>query len=192
MLVKIPLERVGVLVGPSGRVKGAIEKRSGVKMEVNSKAGDVELTLACGGSDPSMLFTARDIVLAIGRGFSPDKALRLLNDDVSLSIIDLRDYLGKSQADIIRVKGRIIGRRGKTRRIIEEFTGTSISVYGRTVSIIGELEPLEVAKEAVELLIRGSLHKSVYRFLRWRRSDLKKGEAEIWKPSASELARGEA
>jgi len=156
---------------------------------VNSKVGDVELTLTSNESDPSVLFRARDIVLAIGRGFSPEKAFKLFEEEMCFGIIDLRDYVGKSQANILRVKGRIIGRKGKTRKIIEELTGTSISIYGDTVSIIGELEPFEVAKDAVELLIRGSLHKSVYRFLQWKWGDLKKRRMEIWEPPASELAR---
>jgi ribosomal RNA assembly protein len=192
MHVKIPLQRIGVLVGLNGRIKNTIEMRLKIKVRVNSKAGDVELTLASAESDPSNLFRAREIVLAIGRGFSPDNAFKLFNEEMYFGILDLRDYLGKSQADIQRVKGRIIGRKGKTRKIIEEYTDTSISVYGHTVSIIGELESFEVAKGAIELLIRGSLHKSVYNFLQWKRTELKKNKMEIWKPSASELAKKEA
>ncbi len=192
MRVKIPLERIGVLVGSNGRVKRTIESKTDLKVEVNSKIGDVELTLASKESDPSMIYRARDIVLAIGRGFSPENAFKLFDEEMYFGIIDLRDYLGKSQANIERIKGRIIGRNGKTRKIIEELTGTSISIYGHTVSIIGELEPFEVAKDAVELLIKGSLHKSVYRFLQWKWSDLQKSKMEIWKLSASELAKEEA
>lgn len=192
MHVKIPLNRIGVLVGSNGRVKREIEKRFDIKVDVNSKAGDVELTRATDESDPSGLFRVRDIVLAIGRGFSSENAFKLFNEEVSFGILDLRDYLGKSQADIQRIKGRIIGKNGKTRKIIEEYTEATISIYGHTVSIIGELESFEIAKAAIELLIRGSLHKSVYRFLQWKRIDLKKKNMEIWKPSTSDFAKEKA
>ena len=189
MHMKIPLNRIGALVGPNGRIKREIEKRFDVKVDVNSKAGDVDVTRATIKSDPSALFRVRDIVLAIGRGFSSENAFRLFNEEISFGILDLRDYLGKSQADIQRIKGRIIGKNGKTRKIIEEYTEANIAVYGHTVSIIGEFESFEIAKDAIELLIRGGLHKSVYRFLQWKRIGLKKKNMEIWKPPASKFAK---
>jgi ribosomal RNA assembly protein len=189
MHVKIPLNRIGVLVGSDGTVKQEIEERFDVRIAINSQAGDVEVTMASSESDPSGLFRVRDIVLAIGRGFSSDNAFKLFDEEMNFGILDLRDYLGKSQADIQRVKGRIIGKNGKTRKIIEEYSEASISVYGHTVSIIGELESFEIAKAAIELLIHGSLHKSVYKFLQWKRIDLKKKSMEIWKLSPSDMAK---
>lgn len=191
MQFKIPRERIGVLVGLDGKIKKIIEQRLNVKIEVNSKSGEVKLTLALDEPDPSKLFMARDVILAIGRGFSPTKAFKLFNEEISFRILNLQDYLGKSQTSILRIKGRIIGRNGKTRKNIEEFTGTRVSVYGNTVSIIGEWEPLKVATDAVELLIKGSLHRSVYRFLEYKRNDLKKSEMELWKISPSKLINEE-
>lgn len=184
--IKIPLERVGVLIGPGGRVKGAIEKKLGVRIEVDSGEGDVKL--ASSEPDPSLLFRARDIVQAVGRGFSPERAFKLFNEDMILSIIDLRELFG-SASEIQRVKSRIIGQAGKTRRIIEEETTTIVSVYGYTVSIIGDLDHLEVAKEAVEMLIRGVLHRSVYKYLNMKRDYLRKIEMELWKPTPEILKK---
>jgi ribosomal RNA assembly protein len=70
---------------------------------------------------------------------------------------------------------------GKTRTIIEELTGTSVAVYGHTVGIIGTLEQAQVAREAIEMLIKGSMHATVYRFLHRKRRELKKKMLEIWK-----------
>ena len=131
--------------------------------------------------DPSYLFKARDIVLAIGRGFSPQRAFRLLQDeDAMLTIINLRDIFGKSKSDIRRVKGRIIGKEGKTRRIIEECTDSYVSVYGHTISIIGGVEQSEIAREAINMLIKGNQHATVYRFLQRKRGELKRRELELW------------
>ncbi len=182
--IKIPFERVGVLIGPRGRVKRAIEKVLRVRIDVNGEEGDVKM--ASSDPDPSLLFRARDIVHAIGRGYSPERAFALFNEDMNLRVIDLRELFG-STSDIQRVKSRIIGRAGKTRRIIEEETATSISVYGYTVSMIGDLDHLEVANEAVEMLIRGVLHRSVYKYLNMKRDDLRKIEMELWKPTAKSL-----
>jgi len=180
--VKIPLERVGVLIGPGGSVKKEIEGSLGVKLTIDSKTGDVEIALQEGNPDPSMLFRAKEVVLAIGRGFSPERAFRLLRDEnAMLRIIDLREIFGRSKSDITRVKGRIIGREGKTRRIIEELTDTYVSVYGHTVAIIGDMEQVQVAEEAIQQLIEGRMHSTVYRFLHQKKREMKRRRAlELW------------
>ena len=185
LFVKIPKERIGVLIGPDGKTKREIEENLNVKLEVDSETGDVTINLNEDSTDPSQLFKARDIVLAIGRGFSPQRAFRLLHDeDVMLTIIDLREIFGRSKSDIRRVKGRIIGKEGKTRRIIEECTEAYISVYGHTVSIIGGVEQSEIAREAISMLIKGNQHATVYRFLQRKRHELKRRKLELWEGSS--------
>ena len=179
--IKIPRERIGVLIGPKGSVKELIERRLNVELDIDSKTGDVEITLNGNAEDPSLLFRAKDVVRAIGRGFSPERAFKLLEDeDKVFEMIDLRDIFGRSQSNIKRVKGRIIGKDGKTRRIIEELTGALLSVYGDTVSIIGNIEQVETAREAVKMLIKGSQHRTVYKFLQRKRHELKKRRLELW------------
>lgn len=185
--VKIPMERVGVLIGPEGRVRDFIERRLGVDLEIDSESGDVRVSLRPETPDPTSVFRARDIVMAIGRGFAPERAFRLLDEDSSLGVIDLREYFGRSESDIRRVKGRVIGMNGKTRRLIEELSGANISVYGHTIAIIGGPSQFEVARNAVEMLIEGREHRSVYRFLHWKRRELKKEAMELWESPTPEV-----
>lgn len=182
--VKIPKERVGVLVGPDGKIRTLIEERLNVKLKIDSESGDVEISLSPKAPDPTVLFRAKDIVTAIGRGFSPEHAFKLLdNEETVFEVIDLHEKIGKSEADLKRLKGRVIGKDGRTRSLIEELTETNVSVYGHTISIIGGGEQVEIAKQAVGMLLRGSLHSTVYRFLHKKRRDLKKKKLEIWKPA---------
>ena len=178
--VKIPLDRVGVLIGPEGKAKARIERSLGVDLEIESEAGNVTITLSPGQDDVSVLFTAANIVKAVGRGFSPPRAMRLSEEGWDLSIMDLEEYVGTSRSAQERVKGRIIGKAGRSREIIEELTETQISVYGGTVAIIGHVEALPAAMEAVGMLIRGSFHKTVWNYLYAYRRSLKKEKAEIW------------
>jgi ribosomal RNA assembly protein len=180
--VKIAKNRIGALIGPNALTKELIERKLGVQLDVDSETGDVTISLTPETADPSMLFRAKEVVLAIGRGFAPDKVRRLLDDDETvLMIIDLREYVGKSESDIKRLSGRVIGKEGKTRRIIEELTDTYVSVYGHTISIIGAPEEAEIARQAIGMFIRGRLHSSVYRFLHAKRRELKKKKMELWK-----------
>ena len=79
----------------------------------------------------------------------------------------------KSKTSQQRLKGRIIGKEGKTRELIEEHTGTYISVYGKTVAIIGTPDTVTIAHKAIEMLIEGSTHSSVYKWLEKKRRERK-------------------
>ena len=185
LFVKIPRDRIGALIGPEGEAKQRLEKRLQVELEIDSQSGDVAMSLGKDVQDPSLLFKAKDYVLAVGRGFSPDRADKLLRDEENmLTVVDLREIFGRSNSDIQRVKGRIIGAEGKTRKIIEELSEASISVYGHTVSIIGGVEQSEIAREAVSMFIRGSQHATVYKYLQRKRQDLKKSRLELWEGSS--------
>ena len=167
-MVTIPKERVGVLIGPQGSVKKKIEETLGVKLTIDSADGSVKIELAKPpeeGGDPVALFKARDVVQAIGRGFSPERAFKLFEDGVVLSVIDITDYIKPSRNNLVRVRARLIGREGKTRNIIEETTHTYVSIYGDTVSIIGEDEDVKAAEEAVIDIINGAPHPAIYKKL---------------------------
>lgn len=189
-LTRIPKDRIGALIGPEGKVKQGVEKRLKVELTVDSDTGDVTITLAPEAEDPSLLFRAKEVITAIGRGFSPERAFRLINDeDAVLEIIDLREMFGNSPTELQRVKGRIIGQEGKTRRIVEELTEADVSVHGHTVALIANMDEMEVAREAVKMLLRGSQHSTVYRYLHRKRRELKKKRLEIWEKPPEEPKR---
>ncbi len=180
----IPKDRIGVLVGPKGAVKTTIEDKLSVALTIDSDSGSVDIGLKPDSPDPSNALRAKDLVTAIGRGFSPQRAFSLFNEDYTLGLIDLHEFFGKNESEIRRVDGRIIGREGKTRRIIEELTGTLISVSGHTVSVIGTYQSVDIAKDGLEKLISGRQHGTVYKFLRKRRRETKKEKAlGLWEGS---------
>ncbi len=179
--VKIPRERIGALIGPKGLIKEKVEEELYVRLQVDSETGRVMIVLSPDAQDPSLIFRAKELITAIGRGFSPGRAFRLIeDDDTILEIIDLREIVGSSHSDLNRLKGRIIGKEGKARKMIEDLTEAEVSVYGHTVSIIGSSEQVEVAREAIYILIRGRQHRTAYRFLQRKRRELKRKEMELW------------
>lgn len=171
-LVKIPQNRVGALIGPDGKTKAELEQRSGCRMHIDSETGEVSIE-DDKAFEPILALKVRDAVRAIGRGFSPDHAIRLFQDDTYLDILDLTEYVGKATKDLERVRARIIGTHGKTRRSIEEATGVEVSILGKTVALIGEMQEVATAREAVEMLLNGAAHGTVYKFLERKRKELR-------------------
>lgn len=171
--LKIPQNRVGALIGTNGDVKKSIEKLTGTILDIDSDDGTVYISPREDMEDPLGVWNANHIVKAIARGFNPEIAMKLVHDDIYLEIMKLPLYVGKSKKALARYKGRIIGKNGKTRELITELAEVDMAVYGKTVSLIGEMENVLVAKEAVEMILNGSRHKSVYAFLENKKETLK-------------------
>ncbi len=165
--LKIPEERVAVLIGTNGNTKKEIELATKSSLDI-SKEGDVTIT----GDDGLDLYTTKEIVKAIARGFNPKIALLLLKSDYALELIDMKDISGKSKNTLQRLKGRVIGKGGKSREEIERLTDCHVSVYGKTVGIIGESGQVSLARQAVAMLLQGSMHKTVYQFLEKKKKEI--------------------
>jgi len=174
--LKIPQDRIGVLIGKNGETKQKIEEITNTHLDIDGEEGTVVVSPNDEMEDPLGVWKTNHVVKAIGRGFNPEIALKLNEDDIYLEIIKLTLYVGKSKKALARQKGRIIGKNGRTREIIINMAEVAMVVYGKTVAFIGELENVMVAKEAVEMILNGSQHKSVYGFLESKQSDRKMKE----------------
>jgi len=172
-VVNIPQERVPVLLGTKGRDRRRIEKASGAKLSVDNE-GEVCIS----SRDAVKEWRAREIVIAIGRGFSPDRALKLADEDYYLKVIDLRGEF--SDRDMERVKGRVIGEKGRTRKIIEECSDAYVCVYGHTIAILGKIDELTLAERAIDRLLKGAMHSTVYKLLEEGRRELKRQRMMLW------------
>ncbi|MBD0360302.1 MAG: RNA-binding protein, partial [Nitrososphaeraceae archaeon] len=157
-----------------------IEDKCSVTIEVDSEYGDTIISAGTKPVEEMEPFKAVEIVSAIGKGFSPERAYRLLSEEEVLQLIDLRDYAGKSPNALSRIKGRIIGEAGKSRKTIEDLSGTYISVYGHNVAIIGTFEETKLATEAVTMLSKGRSHANVYNMLQEAKRKSKLDRMQLW------------
>ncbi len=175
--IKVPMDRIGAIIGPKGSVKEFIEKRSASGLDIDSQNGTVEVIA---GEDPLGALKATDVIQAIARGFSPEKAFGFFDDDyLMLEVIDLSG-VASTQKEMIRLKGRIIGKGGKTREIAEKLIGVRISVYGKTVSIIGHPDQIQIIRTALDMLIEGAVHGSVYSFLEKKKQELMRSRLDSY------------
>lgn len=162
--LKIPKERIPILIGKKGSIKKEIESKTKTKLKI-SKEGDVIIS----GEDTLDVYITKSIIKAIGRGFNPELALKLLNEDYCFEMIEIKDFAGKSKNKVLRLKGRAIGQKGKCRKTVEDLTDTNVSVYGKTVSILGKTDNVGLARKALESLLRGARHGNIYKWLEKQR-----------------------
>lgn len=158
-IIRIPEERVGELMGEGGKNKKRIEDNFDVKISVKDEG---EVTIE---GDGASAFFAKDVVQAIGRGFKIGEAVKLFKGDYLFHVIDLRDQLTTENARK-RMKGRVIGEKGKIKKEIEASTDATICVYGHTIAIIAPAEMMEFAKEAVFKILDGAPHTTVLNYLK--------------------------
>jgi len=152
-IVLIPHERVGVLIGKNGKTKEKLERQASVRIKVE------EQEVIINGDDPGILLKVMEVVKAVGRGFSPEHAFLLLQDDFELAVITLQ---GEGHNTVKRLMARVIGKKGATRNIIEVETNCLLSIFGKTVALIGKQPQLSKAETAVEEILRGRSHGYVY------------------------------
>ena len=174
--LKVPKDRIGVVIGAGGSTKAQIEEKGEVKLDIDSAEGTVSID-----SDSISILRATEVVQAIARGFSPEKAFRIFDDDmIGLEIIDLSKS-ADTPKELKRIMGRVIGKEGRTREALESLTGSSVSVYGKTISVIGYTDQVQTVRKAIEMLVQGAKHGAVYSFLERKRQEIKRAQMDYLK-----------
>lgn len=163
--LRIPGEKLKILLKEKNKLKKFIENRTKTKIAIDEELCEVTVLETQDTKDPLAVWKASDVIKALGRGFEEDIALNMLDDNAELKIISLKDFAGKNKKDLMRLKGRIIGEHGKAKQHIEDATNTHLSVFGKTISIIGSSENVALAAEAVSMLLCGAMHGTVYKMI---------------------------
>ncbi len=117
------------------------------------------------------LMSVKNVITAFNRGFDSDIAALLLDDDYDLIVVSLRDYTG-SEKRAVQLKGRVIGTRGMIKKRLMRETECYINIYGKTISIIGQIENLSIAKSAVEMILNGAKHDNVFLMINRKKAEV--------------------
>ena len=159
--VEFPTDRLQFLIGKQGRTRQILERMGGVSIAI--RGGSVTVS----GDDPLKVMKAKEVVRAIGLGFKLNQISTLFNPDTQLAVFDVRDACA-NERDALRQVGRIIGDKGKNKRMLEKKMNIDISINDFSVAAIGEPENLQVFKEAIEKMAHGSPHSTIYRHIEQR------------------------
>lgn len=133
-----------------------LEKRMNVSITLEGRKVTVE-------GDPLDEYEARLVLEAMEFGYSAKKALMLLDDGYIFRKLPLKNFTRRKDMSVVR--GRLIGKEGKTKHALENISGCEIIVRDDAVGLLGSAESIEEATTAITNLIRGSKQANVYRFL---------------------------
>ncbi len=160
-LARIPQDRIAVLIGKGGETRRMLEEACGATLEIDSKSGEVMADWGETGADPIVRMKMPEVIVAIGRGLAPKRAVQLIQDEVFLKMYDIREWVGRQPNQTRRMRSRLIGRNGRIRSLIEEISHCEMAIYGSTVLVIGDEDGLTLAAPAIEGILRGSEHSTV-------------------------------
>ena len=153
-------DRIPVFIGKEGTIKRALEKKFNCVLKIDSESGQVKVI----SEDAVNTFLISNIISAVNLGHSPITAMKLEDESFVLDMIDVKPLVrGPERLKV--VLGRVIGKEGSTRKLIEEMTKCHVSIKSPYVSIIGPFENTHLVHEALEMLIKGASHKTIYSFL---------------------------
>ncbi len=159
-MIKVPASRVGFIIGKEGKVKKELQEAFNARLDI-----DKEGTVIIKGGNGLDVYKMKKAVLGIARGIPLESVLCLSDDDYGLEIINITEIVGKNENSLRRYKARIIGSEGKIKRLIEKKTDTDLGVHGKTVAILGRYDDVDIAKEAVKMILDGSDFMNVSKFL---------------------------
>ena len=149
-----------------------LEEASGAKLDIDSRTGEVMAEWE-GEPDPIVRMKMPDVMLAIGRGLAPSRAVQLIRDEIFLRMYDIREWVGRQPNQTRRMRSRLIGRNGRIRSLIEEISNCEMAIHGSTVLVIGDQDGIALAAPAIEGILRGSEHSTVLHGLEQDRKRLR-------------------
>lgn len=113
--------------------------------------------------NPEEEYYAEKIIEALDFGFSFSTAILMKNGDFIFETLNIKDYTKRK--DLERIRARIIGKGGKTLKVLHDLTGCYFELNENKVGIIGISEHVKNAEEAVISIIKGAKQSNVYNFL---------------------------
>ncbi|MFL2498224.1 MAG: KH domain-containing protein [Candidatus Thalassarchaeum sp.] len=172
LLARVPMNRIAVLIGKGGQTRKMLEEASGAKLDIDSRTGEV-MAVWEEEPDPVVRMKMPDVILAIGRGLAPSRAVQLIRDDIFLRMYDIREWVGRQPNQTRRMRSRLIGRNGRIRSLIEEISNCEMAIHGSTVLMIGDQDGITLAAPAIEGILSGSEHSTVLHGLEQDRKRLR-------------------
>ena len=113
--------------------------------------------------DAESEYNGEKVIEALDFGFPFEIALLLKNSENIFEIVSIKE--NTTRKDFPRIRGRIIGKDGKTLKTLSNLTDCNLEIKDNFIGVIGDAERMQTAQEAIRLLIQGSKQGNVYAYL---------------------------
>jgi ribosomal RNA assembly protein len=138
------------------RLKKDFKQR--LNVDIENKGKIIEIS-----GDPQDEYISEKIIEAINLGFPIDTAFLLTEEEILFEKISIKSF--SRSKDYERVRGRIIGKDGKTLKVLSDLSSCAIQLKGNEVGIIGPSNNIRAVEHAITSLIKGAKQANVYRYL---------------------------
>ncbi len=112
---------------------------------------------------PEKEYLAEKVIDALNFGFPFGTAILIKEEDSIFEIMNIKDYTNRK--DLERIRARLIGKKGKTLKTLNQLTKCYFELKENYIGIIGFPEYIKNAQEAVISIIKGTKQSNVYTFL---------------------------
>lgn len=113
--------------------------------------------------EPEKEVTASQVLQALNYGIPYSEAITIKTEGKAFETINIKEHA--HQKNLERVRGRIIGSKGKALRTLSELTDSSIELQENTLAIVVAPENIQRITEAIIAIIKGAKHGAVYKEL---------------------------
>ena len=146
---------------------GPIVQHLHLQIKFDPKTRYIHLRTCKETEDIGAIQKSADFIRAYLLGFDVDDATALLRmEDVYVDSFEIKDVKTLEGDNLARAIGRIAGKDGRTRFAIENTTRTRVVLADTKIHILGTVENIKVAKDAIVSLILGSPPGKVYSNMR--------------------------
>jgi len=165
--ITVPTHKMGALKQQWVEIFTPLVSSLKLQVRMNTKTRQVELQTSPHTEDAGAIQRGADFVRAFLLGFEVKDAVALLRlDDLYIDSFEIEDVRRLAGDHLSRAIGRIAGRDGRTKILIENSTRTRIVLADKRIHILGSFANIKVAKDALVDLILGSPPGKVHASLR--------------------------
>ena len=135
------------------KLKKKLEEKLNIKITNNGKEFSID-----GKAEDE--FIAEKALIAIDMGFALSTALLLKDEDYAFEKLKIKNFTKRKE--LTSIKARIIGKKGKTLQTLSQISECFFEIKDNEIGIIGRLENIKNAQDAIISIIRGSKVGNVY------------------------------
>lgn len=172
--VQIPAYRMRNIKQDWMNIYTAIVEYGKLQLRFNRRNKSVDLRTCETTQDPTYVERSACFVQAVIEGFKVEDAIAIMKyRDVFIESFGIDEIRKLKNGHMARALGRIIGRDGRTKESIENFSKCKFVLLNQRIVILGCPDNIKIAKDAIGRLVQGADPASIFNRLRLISAKLK-------------------